>query len=172
MSIAVECSSCKTVAQVPDSAAGAQGKCRKCGRLVHVPVKKICNVCGADVSGLKRHKDCAGNYFCEPCWEKELANDPATVLVAAVPAESKYHPGYGIWRDGNTALVLPDLSLPPFCIRCGDMAPVELELKRRLFPRARSAIWYLLLGAVTGVGWPVVFLLATKRVTIGVRVWE
>lgn len=37
MAIAVECPTCKAVAQVPDEAAGARGRCRRCGGIVQVP---------------------------------------------------------------------------------------------------------------------------------------
>ena len=30
-------------------------------------IQKVCCICGKDVSSVKRTKDTAGNYFCQPC---------------------------------------------------------------------------------------------------------
>jgi len=53
MSIKITCSTCQTVAVVPDDAAGKSGKCRQCGAKVHVPATPVtaticCSVCGGD----------------------------------------------------------------------------------------------------------------------------
>src|SRR5216110_1157614 len=52
MAIVVECPQCNTKAEVPDTAAGAKGKCRTCGAVVHVPGvrRKLCCSCGIDVT--------------------------------------------------------------------------------------------------------------------------
>jgi hypothetical protein len=76
MAIAVECESCHAVAEVPDAAAGKQGKCRKCGAVIRVPdrPRKVCIDCKADVASSPRVKDAAGQYRCQSCYDKRLAD--------------------------------------------------------------------------------------------------
>lgn len=96
MAITVECPSCKHKAVVPNTAAGAKGKCASCGAVVHVPSghRKICAGCGADVSSAKRVKDPAGHYFCEICWEVQAQPAPAKRTCSACgqffPSEELY----------------------------------------------------------------------------------
>src|SRR5688500_11868383 len=51
MSIKVTCNACGQTATAPDSAAGARGRCRKCGGVVKVPTAR-----GAELS-------CAGDAY-------------------------------------------------------------------------------------------------------------
>jgi|GEM_PF-5878694 len=91
MPITVVCHKCGTLATVPDSAAGMQGKCERCGNVIHVPggTKKTCCVCRADVSTAKRTKDESGNYYCVACWAKKaLAGTPAAGSGPQVPENS------------------------------------------------------------------------------------
>lgn len=37
--------------------------------------QKICVGCNKDVAGVKRFKDLAGNYYCEPCWNEHVAQE-------------------------------------------------------------------------------------------------
>ena len=69
MPITVVCHKCGTLATVPDSAAGMQGKCERCGNVILVPggIVKCCCVCHVDVSNTQRTKDAAGNYYCTQC---------------------------------------------------------------------------------------------------------
>ncbi len=73
--ISVVCTTCGTRAMVLDSMAGQKGRCRKCGGLVRVPggPKKICGVCGKDVSDAQRVKDAEGKYLCAACHQAQLA---------------------------------------------------------------------------------------------------
>jgi hypothetical protein len=87
MPIKVSCSSCGSVAQLPDDAAGRRGKCRACGSIVQVPstsrTVKVCVICGTDVTGAKRTKDASGNYFCGPCWTEKLKRIRQRGVVSA-----------------------------------------------------------------------------------------
>jgi hypothetical protein len=76
MPITLKCGTCQTVAEVPDAAAGKQGKCRKCGAVIRVPdrPRKICIDCKADVASSPRVKDAAGQYRCQSCYDKRLAD--------------------------------------------------------------------------------------------------
>lgn len=92
MPITVVCHKCGTLATVPDSAAGMQGKCEHCGNVIHVPggPQKFCSVCHADVSHVKRTKDAAGNYYCAQCVR---AKQHAVEAAAAAKAPATSGPG-------------------------------------------------------------------------------
>ena len=83
MSITVVCHKCGTLATVPDSAAGMQGKCEHCGNIIYVPggVIKQCCVCHADVSHAERTKDAAGNYYCASCAKTRQHAPEATAKI-------------------------------------------------------------------------------------------
>jgi hypothetical protein len=51
--------------------------------------RKLCTVCGADISSRKRIKDRHGNYYCEPCWAAALSGGAAgsDMLAAKAPAQ-------------------------------------------------------------------------------------
>jgi hypothetical protein len=97
MAISVVCSKCKTEAQVPDSAAGAKGKCRVCGSIVVVPSKslKTCVGCGADVSQTKRIKDERSHYLCEKCHAQRTQAPRSTSGDATTPQEMMTCPDCG-----------------------------------------------------------------------------
>src|ERR1035437_10707335 len=86
--ITVECPKCKMAMEVPDTAAGARGKCRKCGGIVQVPsgVQKICIGCGADVSAAKRVKDDAGQYRCTNCYQ-QIASQAKTAEIESLSTQ-------------------------------------------------------------------------------------
>ncbi len=71
--ITVECPKCSTAMEVPATAAGARGKCTKCGGTFQVPsrTQKVCKGCKVDVSAAKRVKDDQGQYYCENCYQKK-----------------------------------------------------------------------------------------------------
>ncbi len=111
MPINVTCPNCHAVAEVPDSAAGARGKCRACGETVRVParhVAKHCVVCSVDVARLPRTKDAQGNYYCQSCYEVQTANSDPNVTdavsldaLAAAVAQSSQTSGGAKQTDNN-----------------------------------------------------------------------
>ena len=106
MSIAVECGTCRTVAEVSDAAAGRQGKCRKCGANIQVPNRrpKVCVECGIDVSSTPRVKDASGQYRCQPCYDGRLAAaQQRQVEIDAVAAE--FNKIKRARRNGNIAVL-------------------------------------------------------------------
>ena len=109
MAITVKCGACGSIAQAPDTAAGAKGKCRACGAVVEIPKlgaaaagaapagagsvapraaasPKMCVACGVDVAGKKRTKDPRGNYYCQPCWDVKVREGKAVPVQAGVGA--------------------------------------------------------------------------------------
>lgn len=78
MALSVTCTNCRAVTAVPDDAAGTNVRCATCGAALAVraaaaaPPRKVCCVCGTDVSGRKRTKDARGRYFCEACWAEQV----------------------------------------------------------------------------------------------------
>ena len=82
MAIQVPCPKCTRVTHLPDSAGGAIGRCKHCGRIIKVPIamsqRKYCSVCHADVSQAKRVKDPEGAYYCPACWAARLDANAAT----------------------------------------------------------------------------------------------
>lgn len=103
MPITFTCPQCNTVSEVPDSAAGARGKCRACGSVVHVPavVAKVCADCGADVSHERRTKDAEGRYYCNLCWmarqnEQVERNVEAAESISTSPKKSFWSSETGI----------------------------------------------------------------------------
>ncbi len=102
MPITVVCHKCGTLATVPDSAAGMQGKCEHCGNVVKVPggAQKKCCVCHADVSYSERTKDAAGNYYCTQCAK---AKQPA--MEAAAAAKASTTPGTGTAGESATCAI-------------------------------------------------------------------
>src|SRR5439155_7797311 len=97
------CPQCNTKAEVPDTAAGAKGKCRTCGAVVHVPGvrRKLCCSCGIDVTSIKRWKDSEGQYYCDKCWQSraEPSNEAAVLDALIAPAASG--------EDGATLVLCP-----------------------------------------------------------------
>lgn len=91
MPIVVECPRCKTKADMPDSAAGAKGKCRGCGAVVHVPkARKKCCSCGMDITHSPRWKDAEENYYCDICWQASFVavdkhDEIATAIIQPSP---------------------------------------------------------------------------------------
>lgn len=49
------------------------------------PVQKVCTVCKADVSQVKRIKDDQGRYYCHPCWGKTHPKPQDDYELAPVP---------------------------------------------------------------------------------------
>jgi hypothetical protein len=115
MAISVICSKCGTRAEVADSVAGAKGKCRVCGGIVHVPgTAKFCHGCGMGVAGRKRGKDHDGNYYCEPCWSAKGAADSMHDPFSAAAAEAHSE------QQTTSAHRVSTESLPLIaCVMCG-----------------------------------------------------
>jgi hypothetical protein len=112
--ITVICPQCNSISEVADSAAGARGKCRSCGSVIHVPAKaeKICADCGADVSQQPRTKDADGRYYCNLCWiarqNAQAAPDVEASETTSTPPEKS------LWSS-ETKMVLSIL-VPIFVI--------------------------------------------------------
>lgn len=89
MPIIVVCHKCGTLATVPDSAAGMQGKCERCKNVIYVPggaVKRCC-ACQVDVTHTERTKDAAGNYYCAQCTKTKQHAMEAEAAKASATAE-------------------------------------------------------------------------------------
>ncbi len=89
MPIIVVCHKCGTLATVPDSAAGMQGKCERCKNVIYVPggaVKRCC-ACQVDVTHTERTKDAAGNYYCAQCTKTKQNAAEAEAAKASSTAE-------------------------------------------------------------------------------------
>lgn len=81
MNYVVTCQFCGAEAEVPSRFAGQQLQCPACGNIFVAPPKQ-CSMCGADVAGVKRWKDAAGSYFCDPCWASRNSDQPSDGLLA------------------------------------------------------------------------------------------
>jgi hypothetical protein len=133
MSIAIACPSCGSTYQVPDTAAGAQGKCRGCGAVVHVPAKsaKVCTSCGMDVSHQPRTKDEQGHYYCNPCWTALASN-----AAQSADGESFSCP------DCGSVIGIDQMDASGVCIRCAidhsrPRSPLKSEHKGSRLPNGR-----------------------------------
>lgn len=51
----------------------AECRCPRCGEVVLPAVRKLCAICGQDVTREKRVRDPAGEYYCHGCWDTRLA---------------------------------------------------------------------------------------------------
>src|SRR5688572_13581530 len=90
--VSVSCPHCGTVLLA--SGAAPKGRCRACGTVFEIPRQqypspiqppammatpaapapaKACCLCGVDVTHARRTKDDAGNYYCGPCRDGQLA---------------------------------------------------------------------------------------------------
>jgi|GEM_PF-2215199 len=119
MPITVVCHKCGTLATVPDSAAGMQGKCERCANVILVPggIKKICCICRADVSNTQRTKDAAGNYYCTQC-----AKAKHHAIEASATAEPSATPDPGSASESAICVICKaDFPRKSLCSFDGDL---------------------------------------------------
>jgi hypothetical protein len=78
---------------------------------------KICAACGIDVGRLKRVKDPAGRYYCEPCW---VARGGAVAPTPARPQPPRPRPLYRLCMTcgGLFKQQAPDDGRPFVCDGC------------------------------------------------------
>jgi hypothetical protein len=69
-------------------------------------VTKICVICGSDVAQVKRTKDAAGNYYCQPCWDKAREAQTTATPVDAGPREKNPVPLIVILSTVGSVVVL------------------------------------------------------------------
>ena len=69
MPVLSRCPLCRAV--MPETR--GECRCRRCGELVLPAVRKLCAVCGGDLTHSKKVRDDTGEYFCHDCWDQRLA---------------------------------------------------------------------------------------------------
>lgn len=153
MSIAIRCAECGENAEVPDTAAGARGKCRACGAAVQVPPKvpKVCCACGINVSGQPRTKDEQGRYYCNPCW---TARDNKTSEADADPTSSDE---LLACPQCGGVFGIDEMDVSGVCIRCATQ-PAGSHAQHGKNGASKSSFWRSEIGVITAIVAPVVLI--------------
>lgn len=151
MPVLAKCPLCRAV--MPGTR--GESRCPRCAELVLPSVRKLCAVCGGDVTHSKRVRDDVGEYYCHDCWAERLAargEEPGYVCNTC----RGLFPSDRVYQDGDDIICMrcfqqrnlnPD-DLLEVAAHAGDdaapvFAPTSLTTGRR-----RELPWGLICAAV------------------------
>ncbi|QOV89062.1 hypothetical protein [Humisphaera borealis] len=107
-----------------------ESRCPRCGELVLPAVRKLCAVCGHDITHAKRVRD-DNEYYCHDCWADKLAARGEEPGYVCNTCRSLY-PSDQVYQDGDDIICrtcFADRNLDPNALlevasHAGDDAPV------------------------------------------------